>query len=735
MFSHLRKQCRVSPLTLIGLLLTLFFLFLGQFPPLLLHELRLKSFDFFLRHSPGPLAEQKVVIIDVDSQSLEELGQWPWPRKHIASLLQKITAAKPAVVGLDMIFAEPDSSSPHLLCHLDTIQKAPAEVQAYLKTLPDHDASLAQVLKQSPAPVILGYVFTNSGTKDTKRRIPRRGSFLLWGEDPLPSLYSFNGVDSSLEMFEQTAQGIGFLNIVPDLDSLLRNVPLVVSYHNEIYPSLVLSMLQAATEQETITLETDSNGVRYVQVGEYQIPTNMNGELIINFSGPSRTLPYVSAHDILSGNFDPELIRDAYVLVGTSAPGLFDLRAVPTDRAFPGVELHGHALNTILSKNYIHRPEWAKGAELLYIFTMGILLIMVLSRLEAAKGGLVVLLFSLGMVSFSHWCMHHCRLQLDIVYPLTATWALFTVLTFYNFIIGERKIRRLRSTFSHYLAPEVVRELLQKKDDLVLDGEERELSILFSDIRRFTSMAEKMSPDDLCAFLNEYLTPMTEAIMERRGTVDKFIGDAIMAFWNAPLDTPNHVFHTCECALAMLKELEVLNKAWNSRGLPEVRIGIGIHCGVARVGNMGSQQRFDYTIMGDAVNLASRIEGLTRLYGVDILVSEAVYHILQDSDFFFRHIDRVRAFGKTTPVTLYQLMGLRSEQSVEKSQELEKYATALELYNAGAFSQAAQAFQNLKAEHPCTLLYEIYNERCQRMAKNIPENWDGITDIQMKKAD
>ena len=297
-------------------------------------------------------------------------------------------------------------------------------------------------------------------------------------------------------------------------------------------------------------------------------------------------------------------------------------------------------------------------------------------------------------------------------------------------------MRRLRSAFSHYLSPEVVKELLKNQDDLVLDGEERELSILFSDIRRFTSMAEKMSPDNLCAFLNEYLTPMTEAVMERRGTVDKFIGDAIMAFWNAPLDTPNHVFHACECALAMLHELDKLNNSWRKRGLPEVRIGVGIHSGVARVGNMGSRQRFDYTIMGDSVNLASRLEGLTRLYGVDILVSDAVYALVKENDFFFRKIDTVRASGKTTPVTLYQLMGLRKDQAAEDlRKEMDVYYAALDLYNAGAFTQAAQAFQVLKREYPCEHLYEVYSERCVRLAKNPPEQWNGITDIQIKKSD
>ncbi|MCI5131773.1 MAG: CHASE2 domain-containing protein, partial [Candidatus Electrothrix sp. EH2] len=439
MFSRLRKRSGISPFSLTGILLTLFFLLLAQYDPPLLHELRLKSFDFFLRHNPAPLsADHRIIIVDIDSESLEKFGQWPWPRKHIADLLKKITAAGPAVVAFDILFAEPDSSSPHLLAGRDELKNAPATVRKYLQTLPDYDHILAQTLKQSPVPVVLGYFFTNSTTKKVQRtqrtkEILRQGSVILHGQDPLPFLFSFNGVDSGLEIFQQSVRGIGFLNIIPDQDSILRNIPLVVRYGGEIYPSMILSVLQAASEEKNIELQTDQNGIRAVQTGGYQIPTNMHGELIINFSGPARTLPYVSAQAILSDHFDADMFRDAYVLIGTSAPGLYDIQAVPTDRAFPGVELHGHALNTILGQKYFQRPEWAKGAELLYICGMSLILITVLSRMEAIKGGLLVLFLSLTMILFSFWCMYHCRLMLDTVYPLAVTWILFTVLTFYNF--------------------------------------------------------------------------------------------------------------------------------------------------------------------------------------------------------------------------------------------------------------------------------------------------------------
>ena len=383
MFSHLRKRSGISPFSLTGVLLTLFFLLLAQYDPPLLHELRLKSFDFFLRHNPAPLsADHRIIIVDIDSKSLENLGQWPWPRKRIANLLEKITAAGPAVVAFDILFAEPDSSSPHLLAGRDELKNAPATVRKYLKNLPDYDRILAQTLEQSPVPVVLGYFFTNSATENIERKeIPRQGNVILHGHDPLPFLFSFNGVDSGLEIFQQSARGVGSLNIIPDQDSILRNLPLVLRYGDKIYPALILSILQAVSEKKNIGLKTDQNGIRTVLTGGYQIPTNMHGELVINFSGPARTLPYVSAQEILSDNFDTDMFLDAYVLVGTSAPGLYDIQAVPTDRAFPGVELHGHALNTILGQKYFQRPEWAKGAEFLNICCMSLFLITVLSRM------------------------------------------------------------------------------------------------------------------------------------------------------------------------------------------------------------------------------------------------------------------------------------------------------------------------------------------------------------------
>ncbi|XOF34965.1 MAG: CHASE2 domain-containing protein [Candidatus Electrothrix sp. YB6] len=687
-----------------------------------LDTLRLKTFDLFLRLRPAPLLENRVVIVDIDSASLGQHGQWPWSRNQIAELLNKITAAGPAVVGFDILFAEPDRSSP--------------KISGYDVSFAD--LSLAKAMYNSPAPVILGYAFTDPEVP-AENHTPETGNFVFEGGNPAPFLHPFTGADVNLEILETAAQGSGSFNIVPDHDSIIRNLPLLVYYRQQVYPSLVLSMLQAAEGNgQTVTVKMDQevreSGIRYVQAGpyQYQIPTTMHGELIVYFSGPARTFPYISAHDILSDNFDPAVLRNAYVLIGISAPGLFDLRAVPTDRVFPGVEVHANALNTILSRNFLQRPEWAKGAEMIYLLCISLVSFLLLPKIKATSGVFLSLAIFVGIILLSLYSFYYQNILIDITYPVIITGVLFTFFTSYNFFAEEKKTHQLRSAFSHYLSPDVVRELVEKKDRLVLDGEERELTILFSDIRNFTAMAEKMSPDNLCSFLNQYMTPMTGAIMERRGTVDKFIGDAIMAFWNAPLDTPNHLQLACDCALSMLRELAELNRNWQKEGLSEVQIGIGLHFGQARVGNMGSQHRFDYTVIGDTVNLASRLEGLTKLYGVNILVSDAVARAMaQENAFFFRQIDTVRVLGKKTPVTLYQLLAA-DVISAAMRQELRSHKQALTVYTAGDFQAAFSAFQKLQDRSPNDRLYSVYLERCRQLAAEPPAHWDGITDLHVK---
>lgn len=783
----------------IGTAVSCCLLALVYYNPPLLNDLRLKSFDLLLRTFPAPISAQPVVIVDIDTKSLAEYGQWPWSRSLTAELISKVAAARPAVIGLDIVFGESDRTAPRRLA-----KASPPLVREYLDSLPDPDDIFAETLRSSPAPVILGHLFTyhdmEAGQEeerlDREMTAPAKGSFALLGRNPAPFLRRFNRADLNLPVLERNAQGSGFFNIVPDADAIVRRLPLLASlerqpwpglthavFHaaagarsclpllsafeqplhpglafallqnayavlrtaamltGEPYPSLVLAMLQAATGGAPVTVISNrENGVRLVQAGPYQIPVSHQGEMIVRFSRrtggidmfhPERRLRYLSAADVLDSEFDPALLKNAYVLVGTSALGLFDLISVPTSTVFPGVEFHGHALNTVLTGSFLDRPDWLMGLELLQIACTGLLLTLLLPRLGAAEGvllALAVILSNFALSLGSVWLFH---LMTDLVTPTATALLIFTALTFFNFFVEEKKARRLRSVFSQYLAPAVVEEMVKQQDSLVLSGEERELTILFSDIRGFTSMAEKMRPQALCAFLNEYLTPMTAAVMNRRGTVDKFIGDALMAFWNAPLPTPDHTRQACEAALAMLKELKLLNSSWLKRGLPTLRIGIGIHCGVVRVGNMGSKQRFEYTVIGDSVNLASRLEGLTKFYNAEILVSGPVCDALH-KDFIFRQVDTVRVQGKTEPVTVCQLLDRRSAAAARIEEELQCWHEAFAYYSIGDFLAAELLLRHLADHQPEDSLYSMYLKRCERLAAAPPAHWEGITDLRSK---
>ena len=452
-----------------GLLLTVLAVILYQYNPPVLDELRLKSFDFFLRNRPAPLGDIRVVIVDIDSESLLRYGQWPWSRDLLAKMLERITAAQPAVVGFDILFAEPDHSSPHMSGY-DVSQ---------------HDFALAKALHDSSIPVVLGYAFTGADMKSVrKENAPKTGGFVFLGGDPLPFLHTFTGVDSNISVLEKTASGSGFFNIIPDLDSINRRIPLLAGFENQVYPSLVLSMIQAAEGDNNavkviVDRESTRSGIWAVHSGPYEIPTNMHGELLVHFSGPSHTFPYITAGDILSEKYDPASLRDvlidAYVLIGISAPGLFDIRSVPTDPALPGVELHAHALNTIFTGNFFHRPEWVKGVEISYLICIGLVFVVLFSRIRATSGALLVSALFGAMVLFSVWNVYH-QVLVDIAYPAVFTGLLFSLFTFYNFFKEERGRHQTRTAFSQYLAPVVVDELMRKDNSLVLGGEKRELT-------------------------------------------------------------------------------------------------------------------------------------------------------------------------------------------------------------------------------------------------------------------
>ena len=715
----------------IGALLAASMIILSIWNPGFLQNLRLKAFDGLMRQFPAVKSDTPIVIVDIDSESLHSHGQWPWPRTIMARLVSKISAGSPKVIGFDIVFAEPDRTAPKRVIDLHASGQPPEAVSAYLNKLPNPDRVLAGAL--ADAPTVLGHVFVDSSAGKTNHPRNVSGRFATLGPSPQAWAFRFNNVDANLPLLEQASSGSGFFNVLPDIDGVVRNEPLLINYQNTLYPSLVLEMLRIGSGAATGLIRSGPNGIEAVQIGSHAIPTDEHGQFTVRFAGPPGSFRYVSASDVLTGAVDPVIFRDGYVLIGTSAPGLLDIRTTPTSQAFPGVEIHANALNTVLTGTYLEKPAWAQGAEVLFLLMISILLILLLPRIGAATSGLLLFLLMVGIAYFSYWSYAYNNLIVDFIYPSLTAVVLFTALTFMNYLQEEQRSKKIRSAFSQYLSPVLVNRLLKNPKSLTLSGEERCMSILFSDIRGFTSISETMAPQELCRFINQYLTPMTEVIMEHQGTVDKFIGDAIMAFWNAPLNDPAHASNCCHAALAMQKKLKELNHCWRQQGVSPIKIGIGIHSGMVRVGNMGSKHRFDYTVMGDAVNLASRLEGITKLYDSPIIVSSATYGMLKKSDLVFRELDRVRVKGKDKAITIFELVDEKQSVAADRREELGRHAHALNSYYRGDFETALTKFGDLAQLRPTLPLYRIYVERCHHFLDNPPgADWDGVTSMATK---
>jgi len=653
----------------------------------------------------------------------------------MASVLSLINQGHPKAIGLDIVYPEPDRSSPHQIAEFlaSGNLKLPDEIDKCLLSLPDHDQILAKALLETPT--VLGYpfAFTKSvGSFNSCEPERRPSRFALIGADPAPWLFEAVSSDANLPLLEKSAKGSGFLNVLANEDGIVRNIPLVMNYLNELYPSLIVEMLRVGEGISTIQVRSTKNGIEAVRIGSHIVPTDAYGQMRIRYCGPSGSFPYISVIDLLNGKINTDIFRDAYVFVGSSALGLGDTMATPTSSMFPGIEIHAHSLNTIISDSYLLQPDWSRGAELVYLLFISIILIAFLPISGAVRSGVYVLVLSIGMGIFSRWNFVHNGYFVDVVYPFLSTGLLFTVLTFAKYLIEEREKTQIRRAFSKYLSPVVVNELLHSPEQLTLSGEEREITVLFSDIRNFTSLSEKMIPDELCTFLNEYLTSMTQILMDNRATVDKFIGDEIMAFWNAPLYDMNHSKNACLASLQMIRSIEQLNREWESQGKNPITFGIGLHTGIARVGNMGSEQRFDYTVMGDTVNIASRLQEATRLYNVTTIVSETTHSLVKNQGFVFRELDKIRVMGKENPVTIFELIEEQTRVSSNVRQGLESHHKALAAYYAGEFETAHKRFKQL-AGGPHGTLYQLYMKRCRAYLKNPPpQPWKGITTLKTK---
>ena len=738
-----RRILKPSPFKmgcLVVLLSCLFYAFKGHNVDLInqIND-RITDAMFLWRGQEG--TTDQVVIIDIDEKSLKAVGQWPWPRDVITRLVRRISEQGPKVVGFDILFAEPDRTSPkNYFKTREEIFKdrVPASVLKEFsedETL-DFDMMLGRALSESPT--VLGYSFVSEDEvlklqsdppfPSCQIRIaPKEKNF-----DQLDLLSADRAVTSIVEVAQAESEGfITLTNVSFDSGGVVRKVPLFITLDHVPYPSLALEVYRIGQQEPEMTLhvsqqvKAERSGLLGVSIGDSFIPTDDQGRMTINFRGPEQTFPYISAVDVLEGEARVPL-KDKYILIGTSATTLGDMNTTPFTRgSFPGVEVHANIIDNMVAVDPLKHDAYEEIALTYTIIVFGGLLLTILlvyaGPLMGGFGGLLILILTF-MGNYYFFFLNHKLI--GTTYPLLSFLALFIAVTTFNYLYEGRARRFIHKAFGHYVSPEVVSQLVKNPDQLSLKGEQKELTLLFSDIRGFTRISEGMGSEALGYFMNQYLTAMSDVVMEHGGTVDKYIGDSIMAMWGAPHNDPNHAANTVRCALGMIERLHRIRPDWEKRGLPRLEIGIGINTGVVSVGNFGSRDRFDYTVMGDHVNLASRLEGINKNYGTRIIISEYTKKAITDR-FLCRFVDTVLVKGKDEPVSIYEPL---SEEKIDESliEEVNAYEGAVAEYQARNFQKAYDLFGTLYERNP-TRLYAVYMHRAKGFISSPPPaDWDGV---------
>ena len=733
-FSRFVAWFGIGRIVCIPLLIALVFLRISD--PEVLQEVRLRTFDLYQVIKPRERTIRPVVIIDIDEASLKKLGQWPWPRTRIAEMVSKLTEMGAAVIGFDVIFPEPDRLSPAAIA--DALPNVDNDTREKLKALPSNDEVMANAIRASR--VVLGDAglpTPQAGATTTSAGVASLGG------NPTPYLFSFPGLLRNIPVLEKAAAGTGLITIRNEADGIVRRVPMVMMAQGAIVPSLTFAILKVASGSSTVLLRLDPAGIESVGVPGFELPTDRNGQLWVHFARHDPKL-YVPAVDLLEGRVADDAIRGKIALIGTSAAGLLDTKTTPLDPVLPGVEVHAQILESALTGSLLSLPAYALGAELSAAIVLCLLLIWLAplsSPLQLLAVGAVI---AAGLVGSSWYLFAHENLLVDFTYPLIASSLIYLTLTFTNYFSEQAQRRRIRSAFGQYLSPALVAQLAQSPDRLVLGGEQRTMSVMFTDVRGFTTISEayKHNPQGLTSLMNRFLTPLTNAIIDRRGTIDKYMGDAIMAFWNAPLDDADHEVHACEAALDMLDRLERLNhergKEAERTGEPffPINIGIGINTGPCVVGNMGSDLRFDYSVLGDSVNLASRIEGQTKSYGVPIIVGSGTAKPVLDR-FAILELDYITVKGKAEPEVIYAVCGREDlARSKEFKQWRELHANMLDRYRHQDWDMALAEIERCRTAFPSRnldVLYTVFIERIAELRANPPPaDWDGAYTLMTK---
>ncbi|MFP6681841.1 MAG: adenylate/guanylate cyclase domain-containing protein [Gammaproteobacteria bacterium] len=706
----------------------------------LIEQMENFAYDKRLLWTMPETVDDRIVIVDIDEASLAAEGRWPWGRDKLSEIVELLFEEyEVTILGFDIVFAEPDESSGlKVLERLASAElKDNSMFREQLKVLRpelDYDGRFAETIQKYP--VILGYYFNFVAAGEDAFKIGRlpaptfvKGAF----KGKKIEFLNADGYGGNILQLQSSALGSGHFNPAPDPAGVLRRVPMLVKFDGAIYSSLSLEIVRHLLGSDEIKPRFEKPlfggrgypGLEWLQVGEKLVPVDSHVQTLVPYRGPKGSFPYVSATDVLHGVADKSILKGATVLVGTTAPGLFDLRLTPVAEAYPGVEVHANLISGIIDGTVKQMPAYTLGAEMLLLIVFGLVMAIVIPMLSPLAATLVTagLLVVYTGLNFSVWIGGN--FVLPVIAGVMMMLTMFLVNMSYAYFVETRGKRQITGLFGQYIPPELVDEMADHPMDYSLDAESRELTVMFSDVRGFTTLSEGLSPKELSELMNLFLTPMTRIIHEQRGTIDKYMGDAIMAFWGAPIEDYNHARHALDAGMQILDSLEGVNAQFVERGWPEIQIGVGINTGMMSVGNMGSEFRMAYTVLGDTVNLGSRLEGLTKGYGVWLIVSESTKEAVPE--YAYREIDRVRVKGKDKPVAIYQPLCLAEDLDKHWKDELKLYCEALRLYRSQEWDTAEMNLLNLQRTSRSPGLYQIYVERVAQYREHPPEsNWDGV---------
>jgi adenylate cyclase len=741
----------IRMLVRVGISLALFAIFLlhtsGKVESRLLTTLENLTYDGrVLLTMPGTV-DPRVVIVDLDEKSLAAEGQWPWARDKVGRLITRLfDTYHIKTVGFDMIFSEPDrTAGVEMLQRLATGQLADlpgfAERVEGLKDQFDTDKAFADAIRGKA--VILGYVFRPViAGQATQPDPPVRSLF-----DPAETLqfsvnfYEAQAYTVNLPALQAATPYAGFFDLPSlDDDGIVRDAPLMQRFGKRLYPSLALETLRVALRDPAMHLEFDPPEARAglnlerVRVGDVALPVDERAAVMVPYRGRQYSFPYVSATDVLNGHADPKVLDGKIVFVGTTSLGLKDMRPTPVGSDYAGVEVHANIVSGALDGRVKQRAPYYSGMETVTLLALGLLLAWLFPKVTAAWAFGVALGLIAGGTALSFYVWSAANIVMPMGVPISYTLVVFLAQLLYGYFIEARRARDTARTFGQYVPKEIVEEMAASNLQISMEGKSKEMTVLFSDVRSFTTISEQFKdrPTELSELMNNFLSPLTQIIQKHRGTIDKYMGDCIMAFWGAPLDDPEHAIHALQAAIELPKAMRALDGEFAKRGWPPLHIGVGLSTGNMRVGNMGSSFRVAYTVMGDPVNLGSRVEGLTKEYGVEVICSEFTRNG-GPAEWSYRELDQVRVKGKEVPVSIYEPMGPKDALDPAVRQDLARHRGALKLYRGQQWEQAESEFFTLSRGPNKHKVYEIFLERIAWYRKNPPgEKWDGVFTFKTK---